>query len=526
MTKFTHEEVKHLVAMLEAIAHDREILTEVDQDLRVALLMAAGRVSRPTRDETRKAAKAYRALDRKKNQAHDRSVRAATQIRTVRSGEIYVAPPQLVSASPVTEGGAPPPPPDDTNVLRKPRSCYVCKAEFQRVHFFYDSMCAPCAELNYAKRFQTASLVGRIALITGARIKIGYQAALMMLRAGAHVIVTTRFPRDAAARYSQEKDFADWRDRLEIHGLDLRHSPSVEIFARYLTQTKPQLDILINNAAQTVRRPPAFYAHLLDLERRPYPELPSEVQGLLRNHEACKRAIATDHLLEAGSRGGALGPRDATGFVAWRGDGPATGIRASAELAQIPCAFDDTAGDHDVFPEGQRDADLQQVDLRAMNSWRMTLAEVPSAEMLEVQLVNAVAPFILCAKLKELMMRKPTNDRHIVNVSAMEGQFGRFNKTDKHPHTNMAKAALNMLTVTSARDYAAHGIFMNAVDTGWVTDEDPAALSKRKQELHDFQPPLDIVDGAARICDPFFSGLLTGKQVWGKFLKDYAEADW
>ncbi len=527
MPKLTPAEVRDLVAKLEALVDDRALLTGVDQDLRVALLRAAGRLSRPTKDESRQAAKAYRALDRKRAQDHDRVIRAATQIRTVRSGEVFIAPPRLVASvtddKPMNGGGGTAI--DDANELRKPRACYVCKTEFRKVHFFYDSMCRPCAELNYAKRFQTASLVGRIAMITGARIKIGYQAALMMLRAGAHVIVTTRFPRDAASRYAREEDFATWKDRLEIHGLDLRHSPSVEVFARYLTQTKPHLDFLINNAAQTVRRPPAFYAHMLDLERRSFHELPEKIRSLLRHHEDCKRSIASSEHLEPAERR-ILTNGESSGFVAWSGDGPAVGIRASADLAQIPCAFDDAERDRDLFPVGRTDADLQQIDLRAMNSWRMTLAEVPSAEMLEVQLVNAVAPFILCAKLKELMLRRPTNDRHIVNVSAMEGQFGRFNKTDKHPHTNMAKAALNMLTLTSARDYAAHGIYMNAVDTGWVTDEDPAALSKRKQELHDFQPPLDIVDGAARICDPFFSGLLTGRQVWGKFLKDYGESEW
>jgi len=156
----------------------------------------------------------------------------------------------------------------------------------------------------------------------------------------------------------------------------------------------------------------------------------------------------------------------------------------------------------------------------------MELADVPTPELLEVNLVNAVAPFILCSKLKPLMMRDPSGDRHIVNVSAMEGIFSRHTKTDKHPHTNMAKAALNMMTLTSAPDYAKSGIFMNAVDTGWVTDEDAILLSLRKQRDHDFQPPLDIVDGAARICDPFFSGLNTGVHVYGKFLKDYRPAPW
>jgi NAD(P)-dependent dehydrogenase (short-subunit alcohol dehydrogenase family) len=509
MTKLTPADVQSVIAILEAIVEDRTILSDVDREMRVALLKVAGRLSRPTREETRSAARAFRSLERKEDRDHDRIVRARTKIRYARESPVFTAPARIVA-------GDDAPPCEHGDELRVPRNCYVCKAEFRKLHFFYDSMCGPCAELNYAKRFQTASLVGSVALITGARIKIGYQAALMMLRAGAHVIVTTRFPRDAASRYAREEDFGEWRDRLEVHGLDLRHSPSVEIFARYLTQTKSRLDILINNAAQTVRRPPAFYAHMLHLERKPFSDLPSEVQRLLDSHEACKRAMDPALLDGNGEQG----------FVAWRGEGPGTGIRASAELAQIPCAFDDPAGDHAAFPAGRVDADLQQVDLRTTNSWRMTLSEVPSAEMLEVQLVNAVAPFILCSKLKELMLRKPAAGRHIVNVSAMEGQFGRFNKTDKHPHTNMAKAALNMLTLTSARDYAAHGIYMNAVDTGWVTDEDPAALSQRKQEMHDFQPPLDIVDGAARICDPVFSSLLTGRVVWGKFLKDYAESAW
>jgi NAD(P)-dependent dehydrogenase (short-subunit alcohol dehydrogenase family) len=180
----------------------------------------------------------------------------------------------------------------------------------------------------------------------------------------------------------------------------------------------------------------------------------------------------------------------------------------------------------DLFPHGELDADQQQVDLRPHNSWRLTLAEVPTVELLEVHLVNAVAPFVLSAKLKPLMLRRPSRDKHIVNVSAMEGQFYRDHKTDRHPHTNMAKAALNMLTRTSAADYARDGIHMNSVDTGWVTDEDPAALAARKREEHGFHPPLDVVDGAARICDPIFVGINTGAHAFGQFFKDYLPTQW
>jgi NAD(P)-dependent dehydrogenase (short-subunit alcohol dehydrogenase family) len=500
----TGDELAKLLAFLEAVAGDRSMLAALSLEDRRRLLMAAGRVSRPARDEQRKLAKALRKKERAEADARDRETRAAAEIRVARQAAVFTAPKQLVGGS------------EAARELEKPRDCYVCKQPYTKLHFFYDSMCPSCAELNYGKRFQTASLAGKTALITGARIKIGYHAALMMLRAGAHVIVTTRFPRDAAQRYAREEDFTAWKDRLEVHGLDLRHSPSVEMFARFLCATKDRLDILINNAAQTVRRPTAFYAHLLDAEARSLSGFAPDVQRLLAAHERCKDGIASAQL-GAGH----------AGFVAWRGgEGPGVGIRASAALSQLPCAYDDPSDDGRVFPEGRLDADLQQVDLRAVNSWRLQLADVPSPEMLEVQLVNAVAPFILCAKLKPLMLKTSNRDKHVVNVSAMEGQFARGTKTDKHPHTNMAKAALNMLTLTSAPDYAKDGIFMNAVDTGWVTDEDPAAISQKKRDAFDFEPPLDVVDGAARVCDPFFSGLLTGEHAWGKFWKDYVPVAW
>jgi NAD(P)-dependent dehydrogenase (short-subunit alcohol dehydrogenase family) len=504
VTTLPDDEVLACVRVLRAIEADRSHLTRMTQEQRRELLTLAGLVAKPERHHLVKMAKAFRRAEREAAQAHDRKAIEQAGLRLQRRSDVY-APLWLE-----------PPKPDalqERPGLHQERDCYVCKKPFAKVHRYYDSLCEACGDFNYAKRAQTADLSGRYALVTGARVKIGYQASLKLLRAGAHVMATTRFPIDSAERYSKEPDFPAFRERLQIHGLDLRHTPSVELFTRFLLERLPRLDYILNNACQTVRRPAGFFQHLLAREAESIAALPEAWRGALVSHDELRRA------LEAKQTPGA------STLIATTGRTHGEGLLHSAALSQRRYLDEDFHDGEALFPADRYDEDRQQVDLREVNSWRLRLHEVETPELLEVQLVNAIAPYILNARLKPLMVQTAGAHKHIVNVSAMEGQFYRATKTDKHPHTNMAKAALNMMTRTSAPDFVKDGIHMNAVDTGWVTDEDPAVHAARKAE-QGFSPPLDIIDGAARIVDPIFVGELTGTHAWGQFLKDYKPAPW
>jgi NAD(P)-dependent dehydrogenase (short-subunit alcohol dehydrogenase family) len=432
-------------------------------------------------DLGRAVARAYKAVRRGRRKQTERNKRSGDRVHVESTGRCRQEPrPAELSAAGVPAilnaasgelcGGV---------ELTKPRSCYVCKRDYRQLHPFYHLLCPACAVNNYARRSDRADLNGRRALVTGGRIKIGFQTALKLLRDGAEVIVTTRFPRDAARRYAGEADFGDWAHRLRLHGLDLRDLPGVCAFADDLAGTLDGLDVLVNNAAQTIRREPGFFASLYERERSD--ALPA----------AALQLLALDARVPGSAAGPAVGP--VPDVWHWPDD----------------LAYDAAGRPRDPRPE---------------NSWLLEFADVAPAELAEVMLVNAMAPFVLCARLEPLMQRSRLADRYIVNVSAMEGRFGRGTKTSRHPHTNMAKAALNMLTRTAAGRLAEREIYMNSVDTGWVTEENPHAKRARLR-ARGFVPPLDEVDGAARVYDPIIRGI-RGTPVFGLFLKDYSPVSW
>jgi NAD(P)-dependent dehydrogenase (short-subunit alcohol dehydrogenase family) len=378
--------------------------------------------------------------------------------------------------------------------LQRSRACYVCKQHHTVVDAFYHQLCPSCAALNRSKRDARADLSDRRALLTGGRAKIGMYIALRLLRDGAHTTITTRFPNDAVRRFAAMPDSADWLHRLRVVGIDLRDPAQVVALADTVAAQGP-LDILINNAAQTVRRAPGSYSALVEGERTPPPEL-VEVIAFDRVSDAHPAALA-----------GSLAEHQAP--------------HAVTELALLARS----ASPERIAAGTAIDAGGLLPDTASVNSWTQRVDEVDAMELLEVQLCNQTAPFILVSRLRPAMAASPARRKYIVNVSAMEGQFSRAYKGPGHPHTNMAKAALNMLTRTSAGEMLEQdGILMTAVDTGWITDERPHPTKMRLAE-EGFHAPLDLADGAARVYDPIVRGE-AGEDLYGCFLKDYSPSNW
>lgn len=368
------------------------------------------------------------------------------------------------------------------------KKCYMCNSEG-----CFDSICDNCHGLNGDMKKISCDLKGRYAIVTGGRIKIGYETALRLLRDECFVIVTTRFPANAAERFNKEKDFSVWKHRLKIARLDLQDMRSISEFLEYVQQNIPHLDILINNAAQTISRPFQYYASLISDEVKHLQNLTKDANNLIVNKT---QALDQFHSV------------------------------TSAPCRSLPWKDYGKTNSGD-FPEGMKDEHGEQLDTRLRNSWTYNLDEVPLEELLQVLTVNTVGPFILTAKLKPLLKQSPFQRKFVVNVSAMEGQFSRFSKGHRHPHTNMAKAALNMMTRTSGLEYQMDGIYMTAVDTGWVTDERPFHQAQHEADVKGFIPPLDCQDGAARVYHPIVHGLNPGNSPYfAVFLKDFKPKNW
>ena len=475
------------------------------------------------------------------------------------------------------------------------RSCYVCKTRFRQLHHFYDQLCPSCAALNWQKRHQTCDLRGKIAIVTGSRVKIGFQTCLKLLRAGCTVIATTRFPNMAVENFRKESDFTTWENQLQVYGLDLRDVTGIEAFCRFLKMQYGEcgIDVLINNACQTVRRPTKYYLPNCQKEEELWQSADKTHRTLLKGclgFERIRHQLLKDHKQQGGGDGfAAIGNGDvssastagttnqrllgeeqpstgeietieepaATAMVTTTSESDAavarrsstatpfenTGMSHSAAMSQMILLPEDVGIDDQVLPPGVTDINGQQLDLRKTNSWLLRMEEVTTPEIMECMFINAIAPFVLNSRLKPLMCTPAGDanrpDRFIVNVSAMEGKFYRY-KMANHPHTNMAKAALNMMTRTSAEDLAVkHRIYMNSVDTGWINDENPLERASKTAKLNNFQTPIDEIDAAARILDPIFTGCSNSNSEssdaggdkpttkdYGKFLKDYHETEW
>lgn len=365
---------------------------------------------------------------------------------------------------------------DKPQILNKKITCYICKNEFNKIHFFYNRLCPSCAENNYNHRLLSVDLNNRNTIITGGRVKVGYATALRLLRSNANVIITSRFPALTLAQLKKEYDYNNWKNKVVVYGLDLRNLHAVDQFLEYVKQHFTSLDILINNAAQTIKYSSEHYAPLINNEII-----------LLKNFSKKNNLLSNNTLL--------------------------------SENIKFLDDKKDTLVDYQANRFGQ------PIDYRLKNSWNSTLEEINTYELLEVNLINHISPYILIRELKSLMKKSTFEEKFIINVTSTEGQFSYSNKTIFHPHTNMTKAALNMLTKTSAEEFAKDHIYMNSVDVGWISTGAIEPL-RQKQFSNGYIPPLDSVDGASRIFHPIEEALNNNNRFYGLLLKDYKETKW
>ncbi len=396
------------------------------------------------------------------------------------------------------------------NKIKSP-GCYLCMKKTQKIHWFYHSQCPDCGDTSLKFRNLKRDLTGYHAIVTGARLKLGYQIALKLLRAGAEVLITSRKWEEAFHRYQEEPDYSNFVDRLHVMRFSfdlLKISEQMELFQNELQRVWPDkcVDIIIHNAAQTI-------ANVL---------------------ESDSSSSNSEDLTES--------PSSEDSFY---NDQTKTNKRKRYPLKSWFT---------NPFPEVDKYGRV--IDRREKNSWTTEFGTVDPNELNNVLMANVTAPFIINQMLLpylkntfDIKKRKP----FIIHVHAKEGHFSSH-KTNKHTHTNVAKAGLHMLTRCMASQHATIDILSHyqstMEDTPWVDRYkrnhielghhhnnlshignwvnvhgiDPGWFSKDEYNIDTLIkrnilcPPIDEIDAASRIVYPIFENLPSFPGTWRHYI--------
>ena len=410
------------------------------------------------------------------------------------------------------------------------KNCYICKEKFglDNIHSFYGNLCKRCGEYNYSFRTMKLDFTGRIAIVTGGRVKIGYYIATKLLSYGAKVLITSRFPKDALFKFQKDPDYEKWKNNLVIYPIDFRIFESTIKFIQFINDNFPHVDILINNAAQTIRRTASYYKYLLPIETKDLTK--EEDKKIIKNdfinlQKQLKESESTNKLNNPSQT-----KKEIQNALISLVDNKSKEYQEILPLSVIASQIrimEEKSQPHVTVMGG----DGQPYDFsKGKNSWNFEFDEIPFQEFTEVQIINTWTPYYLCVKLKPLMMNSPFPDKYIVNVTSVEGIFNHY-KRSSHVHTNMAKAALNMFTRTCGSYLKDIGIYMTCVDTGWVSpmNEMNSLLDKDKKNSYENEfvnVPLDELDGAMRVLHPIIEGIKNKNYLYGILLKDYVKSPW